>query len=118
MRKSHLAPLDADIAVMAAGLSLEFSLAATIKGSWMESNAQHDRHNLLLFLSDPHVEPTNNRTERALRPAQYSKTESGARTFEAFLSVIQTFQQRSPANLSQSLLNLFTAPGPAPLHLL
>jgi len=28
--------------------------------------AQHDRHNLLRFLSDPRVEPTNNRAERAL----------------------------------------------------
>jgi transposase len=29
----------------------------------------HDRGNLLRFLDDPRVEPTNNRAERALRPA-------------------------------------------------
>ena len=80
---------------------------------------QHDRYNLLRFLEDPQVEPTNNRAERALRPAvirrkvsQCSKTEAGARTFEAFLSVIQTFKQQSPFTVSQSLLNLFTAPVP------
>ena len=83
--------------------------------------AQQDRGNLLRFLANPQVEPTNNRAERALRPAvirrkvsQCSKSEPGARAFEAFLSVIQTSQQRSPARLSQALLDLFTAPGPAP----
>jgi transposase len=83
--------------------------------------AQHDRNNLLRFLSDPRVEPTNNRAERALRPAvirrkvsQCSKTEPGARAFEAFLSVLQTYKQRSPGNVSQSLFNLFTTSGPAP----
>jgi transposase len=29
----------------------------------------HDRGNLLRFLEEPLVEPTNNRVERALRPA-------------------------------------------------
>lgn len=83
--------------------------------------AQHDRHNLLRFLSDPRVEPTNNRAERALRPAvirrkvsHCSKTEAGARAFEAFLSVIQTHQQRSSVNVSQALFHLFTTGGPAP----
>jgi len=83
--------------------------------------AEHDRHNLLRFLSDPRVEPTNNRAERALRPAvirrkisHCSKTESGARAFEAFLSVIQTSKQRSTVSVSQALCNLFTAAGPAP----
>ena len=83
--------------------------------------AQQDRQNLLRFLSDPQVEPTNNRAERALRPAvirrkisHCSKTESGARAFEAFLSVIQTGKQRSPVSVSQALLDLFTSPGPAP----
>ena len=87
--------------------------------------AQQDRHNLLRFLSDPRVEPTNNRAERALRPAvirrkvsHCSKTEPGARAFEAFLSVIQTAKHRSPARLSQVLLDLFTAPGPAPPSLI
>ena len=83
--------------------------------------AQHDRNNLLRFLSDPRVEPTNNRAERALRPAvirrkvsHCSKTELGARAFEAFLSVIQTSKQRSSVSVSQALFNLFTTSGPAP----
>jgi transposase len=83
--------------------------------------AQHDRHNLLRFLSDPRVEPTNNRAERALRPAvirrkisHCSKTEPGARAFEAFLSVIQTSKQRSSVSVSQALFNLFTTSGQPP----
>lgn len=83
--------------------------------------AQHDRHNLLRFLSNPQVEPTNNRAERALRPAvirrkvsHCSKTESGARAFEAFLSVIQTSKQRSSVSVSQALFNLFATSGQAP----
>ncbi len=72
-------------------------------------------------LRDPRVEPTNNRAERALRPAvirrkvsHCSKTEPGARTFEAFLSVIQTSKQRSSVSVSQALCSLFTAAGRAP----
>ncbi|MGH2376132.1 MAG: IS66 family transposase [bacterium] len=67
--------------------------------------AQHDHGNLLLFLRDPRIEPTNNRAERALRPAviarkvsHCSKTERGARTFEAFVSVVETLKKTcSPA---------------------
>lgn len=82
--------------------------------------AQHDRGHVLRFLYDPRLEPTNNRAERALRPAvirrkvsQCSKTERGARTFEAFFSVMQTLQQRSPASLSQALLDLLHTSRPA-----
>ncbi len=45
----------------------------------------HDRGNLLRFLENPSIEPTNNRAERALRPAviarkvsQCSKNDEGA----------------------------------------
>jgi hypothetical protein len=76
--------------------------------------AQHDRGNLLRFLRDPRLEPTNNRAERALRPAvirrkvsHCSKSPAGARAFEAFLSVIQTFRQRSSRSLIPSLFDLF-----------
>lgn len=76
--------------------------------------AQHDRGNVLRFLRDPHLEPTNNRAERALRPAvirrkvsHCSKSLAGARAFEAFLSVIQTFRQRSSRSLIPSLFDLF-----------
>jgi transposase len=54
----------------------------------------HDRGNLVRFLTDPRIEPTNNRSERDLRPAvtartvsQCSKNEAGVHAFEAFTSV-------------------------------
>jgi transposase len=57
----------------------------------------HARGNLLRFLNDPRVKPTNNDSERWFRFAviqrkvsQCSKTAGGARAFEAFASVIKT----------------------------
>src|SRR3954466_10171682 len=57
----------------------------------------HARGNLLRFLEDPRVEPTNNRSERGSRFAviqrkvsQCSKTAGGAEAFAAFASVIKT----------------------------
>ena len=38
----------------------------------------HDRGNLLRFLDDPRIEPTNNRAERALRPAVIARKVSHA----------------------------------------
>jgi transposase len=59
--------------------------------------AHHFRGNLLRFLSDPAIEPTNNRAERALRGAviarkvsHCSKSERGASAYAAFVSVIRT----------------------------
>ncbi len=59
-----------------------------------------DRGNLLRFLDDPRIEPTNNRDERALRPAvvarkvsHCSKSEEGAEAFSAFTSVIRTLER-------------------------
>ena len=56
-----------------------------------------DRGNLLRFLDHPSIEPTNNRAERALRPAviarkvsHCSKSVYGADAFSAFTSVIRT----------------------------
>ena len=56
-----------------------------------------DRGNLLRFLDDPRIEPTNNRAERALRGAviarkvsHCSKSGEGADAFSAFTSVIRT----------------------------
>ncbi|WP_165220161.1 IS66 family transposase [Aquisphaera insulae] len=58
------------------------------------------------FLDDPSIEPTNNRDERALRPAviarkvsHCTKTEAGTRAFEAWTSVVNT------------LVRTFTGPG-------
>ena len=57
----------------------------------------HARGNLLRFLEDPRVEPTNNSSERGFRFAviqrkvsQCSKTAGGAEAFAAFASVIKT----------------------------
>src|SRR5438128_6400126 len=62
---------------------------------------QHDRGNLLRFLHEPDVEPTNNRGERTLRPAVIvrglshgSKNDRGAEAFTAFSSVVQTAVKR------------------------
>ena len=56
-----------------------------------------DRGNLLRFLDDVGIEPTNNRAERALRGAviarkvsHCSRNEAGADAFSAFTSVIRT----------------------------
>jgi transposase len=63
--------------------------------------AHHDRGNLLRFLEDPLIEPTNNRAERALRAAviarkvsQCSKNERGANAHAAFTSIIKTLRKR------------------------
>jgi transposase len=78
----------------------------------------HQRGELLRFLEQPEVEPTNNRVERVLRPAviarkvsQCSKTWSGAYAFAVFTSVIQTLLKKDPPSvLVAALVNLFRAP--------
>ena len=79
-----------------------------------ELGRHHDRGNLLRFLDDPRVEPTNNRAERALRPAviarkvsQCSKNARGARAFEAFTSVLQTLKRRGARSLVEGLCQIF-----------
>src|SRR5918992_567544 len=77
----------------------------------------HQRGDLLRFLEQPEVEPTNNRVERALRPAviarkvsQCSKTWSGADAFAAFTSVIQTLLKKgAPSAVVEALADLFRA---------
>lgn len=74
-----------------------------------------DRGNLLRFLKEPHVEPTNNRAERALRPAviarkvsHCSKTTSGAGAFSAFTSVIRTLARSGDQSPVDGLCRMFT----------
>jgi transposase len=62
-----------------------------------EFGRHHTRGNLLRFLEDPRIEPTNNTSERGFRFAviqrkvsQCSKTAGGAKAFAAFASVIKT----------------------------
>ncbi|HZA23256.1 MAG TPA: transposase, partial [Dehalococcoidia bacterium] len=71
----------------------------------------HQRGELLRFLEQPEVEPTNNRVERVLRPAvivrkvsQCSKTWSGADAFATFTSVIQTLLKKgAPSSVVEAL---------------
>lgn len=77
----------------------------------------HDRGNLVRFLADPQIEPTNNRAERALRPAviarkvsHCSKSDQGAYTFAAFTSVVRTLAKQSAAVLVEGLYHLFRTP--------
>jgi transposase len=77
----------------------------------------HDRGNVLRFLSDPRIEPTNNRAERALRPAviarkisHCSKNDRGAQAFAAFTSVVRTLAKHRVDSLVESLYHLFRSP--------
>jgi hypothetical protein len=77
----------------------------------------HDRGNVLRFLVDPRIEPTNNRAERALRPAVIarkvsycSKNGPGAHAFAAFTSVVRTLAKQSVDSLVENLYQLFRGP--------
>ena len=80
-----------------------------------------DRGNLLHFLDDPSIEPTNNRAERALRPAviarkvsHCSKSVEGADAFSAFTSVIRTLARNGgDRSVVDRLCDVFSG---APLH--
>ncbi len=76
-----------------------------------------DCGNLLRFLRVAGLEPTNNRAERALRPAviarkvsHCSKNQGGAEAFAAFVSVLQTAIQTGATSTIHYLRTLFSAP--------
>ena len=78
----------------------------------------HERGNLVRFLDDPSIPPTNNAGERSLRPAvivrkvsQCSKTGRGAKTFSAFCSVIRTAMKQGKDPV-EWLCSLFRRPDP------
>jgi transposase len=80
---------------------------------------QHDQGRVLTFLYKPEVEPTNNRAERALRPAviarkvsHCSKNERGAHAFAAFTSVVRTAVKQGAATVTQTLQQLLQPPNP------
>jgi hypothetical protein len=80
----------------------------------------NDRGNLLRFLEEPSIEPTNNRAERALRPAviarkvsHCSKNAHGADAFSAFASVLRTLGRNGDQSLVEGLCQVFRG---APLH--
>jgi transposase len=77
----------------------------------------HDRGHVLRFLTDPRIEPTNNRAERALRPAviarkvsHCSQNDAGAHTFAAFTSVVRTLAKQGMDSLVENLYQLFRCP--------
>jgi transposase len=77
----------------------------------------HDRGNLVRFLEDPRLEPTNNRAERALCPAviarkvsQCSKNRRGTHALEAFTSVVRTLTKQGIDSLVEGLYHLFRFP--------
>ena len=82
---------------------------------------QDDRGNLLRFLDDPGIEPTNNRAERALRGAviarkvsHCSRNEAGADAFSAFTSAIRTLAQHGGGQSAvDGLCGVFSG---APVH--
>ena len=82
---------------------------------------QDDRGNLLRFLDDPGIEPTNNRAERALRGAviarkvsHCSRNEAGADAFSAFTSVLRTLARKGGGqSVVDGLCGVFSG---APVH--
>jgi transposase len=83
----------------------------------------HDRGNLVRFLATPRVEPTNNRAERALRPAviarkvsQCSKNDRGAGAFAVFTSVIRTLMKTQTGSVVETLSHLLRPPHPQHVH--
>lgn len=74
---------------------------------------QHDRQRVLTFLYKPEVEPTNNRAERALRPAviarkvsHCSNNERGAEAFAAFTSVARTTVKKGVTTVTHMIYRL------------
>ena len=82
----------------------------------------HDAGSLVRFLDEPGIEPTNNRAERALRPAviarkmsQCTKTARGTRAFEAWTSVIRTLSRTTTGpDLLDALVQLIQRAAPQP----
>ncbi len=82
----------------------------------------HDAGSLVRFLDEPGIEPTNNRAERALRPAviarktsQCTKNARGTRAFEAWTSVVRTLSRTTTGpDLIDALVRLNHPPAPQP----
>lgn len=82
----------------------------------------HDSGSLVRFLSEPSIEPTNNRAERALRPAviarkvsQCTKNARGTAAFEAWTSVLVTLARTvSGVGLLDAVVGLVRSTHPQP----
>ena len=89
----------------------------------LAKHLDHEFPHLFTFLDYPGVEATNNRAERALRPAvkaRYgrggNRTAAGARTQEILASVLQTCRQQGKDSFLL-LLDLLRSPHVFPLDL-
>ncbi len=74
----------------------------------------HRRGNLLRFLQDPRVPPTNNRAEQELRPAviarkisHCSKTRRGAEAHACLTSLCRTLERRDRGAMVENLALIF-----------
>ena len=122
-RRSDLPPADYQLQVQQVDQALTFHLRHRIlkdddNQRLLDGIGLHqDRGNLLRFLRVEGLEPTNNRAERALRPAviarkisHCSKNQRGAAAFAAFVSVVQTAAQEGASSTVAYLRNLFSTP--------
>ena len=83
----------------------------------------HDAGSLVRFLVEPVIEPTNNRAERALRPAviarkisKCTKTPAGSRAFKAWTSVLRTLSRAECGpGLLDAVVRLIHPAAPQPL---
>jgi transposase len=74
----------------------------------------HERGNLLRFLQDPWVPPTNNQGERELRPSviarkvsHCSKNQRGANAHACLASLCRTLRRRDPSAAVENLARVF-----------
>jgi transposase len=81
-------------------------------------NLLNEKDNLFEFVRNSHVEGTNNRAERAIRPPVIARkisggnrSEQGARNYEILLSVTQTLHQNGQNLIEHGLAILLTSHG-------
>jgi len=81
-------------------------------------NLLNEKDNLFEFVRNPHVEGTNNRAERAIRPpvtarkiSGGNRSEQGARNYEILLSVTQTMHQNGQNIIEHGPAILLTSHG-------
>jgi len=81
-----------------------------------ELGYHHDRGNLLRFLEDPSVPPTNNFQEgelkvpiQARKVSQGVKTPTGAFALDVHTSIIRTEQRKHPPSLIQAVAGVFAS---------
>lgn len=85
-----------------------------------ELGSHHDRGNVLRFLDDPSVPPTNNLQERELKVpiqarkiSQGVKNDAGALALDVHSSIIRTEYRKDPPSLIRALIKLYRNPDPA-----